>query len=150
MLDNVGAMILMASLLVDVFGFPRGFVLTRMIPGTAIGVLVGDLIYTVMVFQLARRTGRRDVTAMPLGLDTPSTFGVVFLILGPAFLKAKADGLDPEAAARHAWFLGIAMLLASGVFKLFCAAFSSAIRRVVPRAGLLGSLASIALVLISF
>ena len=58
MLDNIGGMILMASLLVLGFGLPRQFVLTRMIPGTAVGVLVGDLIYTSMAFRLARRTGR--------------------------------------------------------------------------------------------
>ena len=59
-----------------------------MIPGTAVGVLVGDLIYTFMAFRLARKTGRTDVTAMPLGLDTPSTFGTVFLIIGPAYQAA--------------------------------------------------------------
>ncbi|MDG3005548.1 permease [Paludisphaera mucosa] len=150
MIDNIGDMILMTSLLVVAFGFPRDFILTRMIPGTAVGVLVGDLIFTVMAFALARRTGRSDVTAMPLGLDTPSTFGSVFLILGPAFVAAKGRGLDAAAAAEHAWFLGIAMLLASGLFKLACAPFCGWIRRVVPRAGLLGSLSAIALVLISF
>ena len=93
---------------------PRTFVLTRMIPGTAVGVLVGDLIYTFMAFRLARRTGRTDVTAMPLGLDTPSTFGTVFLIIGPAFQEALSRGLDTESAARHAWFLGITMLLGVG------------------------------------
>src|SRR4051794_17809641 len=66
------------------FGFTPEFVLTRMIPGTALGVLFGDLVYTWMAFRLARRTGREDVTAMPLGLDTPSTFGVAFLVLMPA------------------------------------------------------------------
>ncbi|WP_165243597.1 permease [Paludisphaera soli] len=150
MIDNIGDMILMTSLLVVAFGFPREFVLTRMIPGTAVGVLVGDLIFTGMAFALARRTGRSNVTAMPLGLDTPSTFGSVFLILGPAFVAAKARGLDASAAAEHAWYLGIAMLLASGLFKLACAPFCGWIRRVVPRAGLLGSLSAIALVLISF
>jgi adenine/guanine/hypoxanthine permease len=151
MLDNVGDMILMASLLVGAFQFPAGFVLSRMIPGTALGVLVGDLIYTAMAFRLAKRTGRTDVTAMPLGLDTPSTFGAVFLILGPAFQDATHHrGLDPEAAARHAWFVGITMLLASGVFKLVCSLLSGIIRKAVPRAGLLGSLTAIALVLISF
>ncbi len=150
MIDNIGDMILMTSLLVVAFGFPREFVLTRMIPGTAVGVLVGDLIFTGMAFALARRTGRPDVTAMPLGLDTPSTFGSVFLILGPAFVAAKARGLDAAAAAEHAWHLGIAMLLASGLFKLACAPSCGWIRRVVPRAGLLGSLSAIALVLISF
>lgn len=150
MLDNIGDMILMAGLLVGAFQFPAEFVLTRMIPGTAVGVLVGDLLYTWMAFRLARKTGRSDVTAMPLGLDTPSTFGVVFLILGPAFQKATERGLSPDDAARHAWFIGIAMILASGLFKIACAPFSHAIRRAVPRAGLLGSLAAIALVLISF
>jgi AGZA family xanthine/uracil permease-like MFS transporter len=150
MLDNIGNMILMAGLLVMVFRMPSEFVLTRMIPGTAVGVMVGDLIYTVMAFRLAKRTGRNDVTAMPLGLDTPSTFGSVFLVIGPAYVAASGRGLDPDAAARHAWFLGIAMLLASGVFKLACATVSGLVRRVVPRAGLLGSLTAIALVIISF
>jgi adenine/guanine/hypoxanthine permease len=149
MLDNIGDMILMAGLLVG-FGFPRAFVLTRMIPGTAVGVLVGDLIFTAMAFRLARKTARSDVTAMPLGLDTPSTFGAVFLILGPAFLAARGRGLDADGAAREAWFVGIAMILASGIFKLACPLFSGWIRRMVPRAGLLGSLTAIALVLISF
>jgi AGZA family xanthine/uracil permease-like MFS transporter len=150
MLDNIGGMILMASLLVGVFHLPRLFVLTRMIPGTAVGVLVGDLIYTYMAFRLARKTGRSDVTAMPLGLDTPSTFGTVFLIVGPSYQAGLNRGLDPESSARHAWFVGIAMLLASGLLKFACAPFSGWIRRVLPRAGLLGSLTAIALVLISF
>src|SRR5580692_3517534 len=132
MLDNIGGMILMASLLVLGFGMPRTFVLTRMIPGTAVGVLVGDLIYTFMAFRLARRTGRSDVTAMPLGLDTPSTFGAVFLIIGPAFQEATKRGMDTEMAARHAWFVGITMLLASGIFKIACAPFSGLIRRSIP------------------
>jgi adenine/guanine/hypoxanthine permease len=150
MLDNIGGMILMASLLVGVFDLPKDFVLTKMIPGTAVGVLIGDLIYTVMAFRLARRTGRSDVTAMPLGLDTPSTFGSVFLIIGPAYQQALHRSLDPENAARHAWYLGITMLLGSGIFKLACAPMSGWIRDRVPRAGLLGSLTAIALVLISF
>jgi AGZA family xanthine/uracil permease-like MFS transporter len=149
MLDNIGDMILMAGLLVGVFGMPAEFVLTKMIPGTAVGVMVGDLIFTAMAFRLARKSGRSDVTAMPLGLDTPSTFGAVFLIIGPAFLAAKAR-LAPEDAAKHAWYVAITMLLASGVFKLGCAFVSGLIRRIVPRAGLLGSLTAIALVIISF
>ena len=150
MLDNIGGMILMASLLVEVFGLPSQFVLTRMIPGTAAGVLFGDLVFTAMAFGLARRTGRDDVTAMPLGLDTPSTFGAVLFIIGPAYQAALKRGLVPESAASHAWFLGMSILLASGIFKIGCAPLSGWIRRMVPRAGLLGSLTAIALVLISF
>ena len=120
-----------------------------MVPGTAIGVLVGDLMFFAMALRLARRTGRHDTTAMPLGLDTPSTFGMVFFVLGPAFVQAKAT-LPVAAAAQHTWHIGICAILISGVFKLACAAGSGWIRRLVPRAGLLGSLTAIALVLISF
>ena len=149
-LDNIGDMILMTSLLTGVYGLPRDFVLTRMIPGTAIGVLVGDLIFTALAFARARRSRNPNVTAMPLGLDTPSTFGMVFLVIGPAFAEATGRGLAPEAAARHAWFVAIAMTLVAGLFKLACAPFCGWIRRSLPRAGLLGSLTAIALVIISF
>src|SRR5580658_3002638 len=92
MLDNVAVMIILAgSISLADAGkaaaekkFTTEFVLTRMIPGTAIGVLLGDLVFTVMAFRLARRTGNAAVTAMPLGLDTPSTFGVAFLVLLPS------------------------------------------------------------------
>ena len=63
-----------------------------------IGVLVGDLLFFWMALRLAKQTGRKDITAMPLGLDTPSTFGMVFFVLGPAFLAAKQElGVAPDA-----------------------------------------------------
>jgi adenine/guanine/hypoxanthine permease len=150
MLDNVADLLLTVGLLDAVYNLPAVFSLRYMVPGTAVGVLVGDLLYFIMALRLARRSGRKNVTAMPLGLDTPSTFGMVFFVLGPAYLAAQKNGLDPQAAALHTWHIGICALLISGVFKLFCAAGSGWIRRVAPRAGLLGSLAAIALVLISF
>ena len=71
MLDNVVNLAVLAGILVGGFGFPATLVYTRMFPGTALGVLFGDLVYTVMAIRLAQRTGRTDVTAMPLGLDAP-------------------------------------------------------------------------------
>jgi len=150
MLDNVADLVLLVSILTAAFQFPAIFSFRYMLPGTAIGVLIGDLCFTWMAFRLARRSGREDVTAMPLGIDTPSTFGMVFFVLGPAFSAAKKSGLEELAAAHHAWQIGICCIVASGVFKLACAFGSSWVRRVLPRAGLLGSLAAIALVLISF
>lgn len=148
-LDNIANMVLTVGFLSASFGFPANFVLHYMIPGTALGVLAGDLYFTWMAFRLAKRTGR-DVTAMPLGLDTPSTIGMILFVLGPAFLDAKARGLDEEQAARFAWQIGMCALIVSGLFKLGCAFGSDWIRRTLPRAGLLGSLTAIALVLISF
>jgi AGZA family xanthine/uracil permease-like MFS transporter len=149
-IDNLADLVLAVSLLAAVFGFPVDFALSHLVPGTAAGVVVGDLLFTWMAFRLARRTGRTDVTAMPLGLDTPSTFGMVFFVLGPAYKAALATGLVAEDAARHAWHVGMCAIVASGVFKLACSLLAEPVRRLVPRAGLLGSLTAIALALITF
>jgi adenine/guanine/hypoxanthine permease len=149
-LDNLADLVLTVGLLATVFDYPAQFALGHLVPGTAVGVVIGDLLFTWMAFRLARRTGRNDVTAMPLGLDTPSTFGMVFFVLGPAYLESLGSGLEQEAAARHAWHVGMCAIVASGFFKLACAPFAASIRRIVPRAGLLGSLAAIALALITF
>jgi AGZA family xanthine/uracil permease-like MFS transporter len=150
MLDNIANLLMTVSLLAALFEFPTNVALRNMVPGTAIGVLVGDLLFAVLAFRLAQQTGRNTITAMPLGLDTPSTLGMIFFVLGPAFLAAKARGLEPEAAAIHTWHVGICCIFISGLFKLVCSVGSNWIRRSLPRAGLLGSLAAVALVLISF
>jgi AGZA family xanthine/uracil permease-like MFS transporter len=149
-LDNVAVLILMVSLLHETFGFPERFALRHMITGTALGVLVGDLLFFFLALRLARTSGSTTVTAMPLGIDTPSTFGMALFVLGPAFLDGQQRGMDVDAAAYFAWQIGICSMFISGIFKLVCALGSGWVRRVVPRAGLLGSLAAIALVLISF
>ncbi len=120
LLDNLAGLLLTVGLLVGGFGMPADFVVGSMVPGTAIGVLVGDLLYTLLAFRLAKKTGRSDVTAMPLGLDTPSIFGITIFVIGPAFLSAKAGGAAPLEAARIAWGIGIASMVYSGIFKLFC------------------------------
>ena len=150
MLDNIAGLILMVALLSG-FGFPVEFVVSAMIPGTALGVLIGDLAFFVLAFWLAKRTGRDDVTAMPLGLDTPSTFGIILFILGPSYLQGVGTmGLSEQDAAYRTWHIGIWCIVMSGVLKFALAPFTEIVRRVIPRAGLLGSLAAIALVLISF
>jgi AGZA family xanthine/uracil permease-like MFS transporter len=150
MLDNIAGLILLVSLLSG-FGMPTDFIIAHMIPGTAIGVLVGDLLFFMLAFRLAARTNSPTVTAMPLGLDTPSTFGMCLFVLGPAYLKGTGSlGMEPVEAARYAWHIGICSIFLSGWFKLVCAFGSNWARQAFPRAGLLGSLAAIALVLISF
>jgi len=82
MLDNMLNLVILTAILTGV-GFPSDFIYTMMIPGTALGVLVGDLIYSVIALRLAKKTRRGDVTAMPLGLDTPSTIGMALIVLVP-------------------------------------------------------------------
>jgi adenine/guanine/hypoxanthine permease len=151
MLDNVAVMVILVSVLTAEGKFTTNFVLTHMIPGTALGVLLGDLVYTFLAFRLARRLGRHDVTAMPLGLDTPSTFGVAFLVLLPMVeVGQKMPDGTPENAMKFAWHVGLLVLIFVGVFKVVLAPLGNMVRRLTPRAGLLGSLAAIALVLIAF
>ncbi len=151
MLDNVAVLIALLALTTGPGGFSREFVLSNMIPGSALGVLIGDLVYVYLAFRLARRTGRDDVTAMPLGLDTPSTIAVGPLVLLPALHHSPpALALDAEGAMYFAWHVGAVLLVLVGVCKTVVAPVGGIVRRLVPRAGLLGSLASIAIALIAF
>jgi AGZA family xanthine/uracil permease-like MFS transporter len=148
--DNLSVMAFLATVLVGAYQFPADIVFGRMFPGTALGVLVGDGIYTWMAIRLAKRTGRTDVTAMPLGLDTPSTIGMALLVLGPAFVAFKQAGMDEREAAIATWHLGMAATVIMGVLKFALAFVGSRVQRMVPQAGLLGSIAGIALMLIGF
>ncbi|WP_313915752.1 hypothetical protein [Tahibacter sp.] len=148
--DNLTILAFIAGALIGLFGFPADVVFQRMFPGTAFGVLVGNLIYTAMARRLAARSGREDVTAMPLGLDAPTSIGMALLVLGPAFVAYKAGGLDAQAAAIATWKLGMASLVVMGVLKFVLSFAGAWVTRVLPRAALLGSIAGIALVLMGF
>ena len=148
MFDNLTVLSFLAGTLVFVFKFPADIVYSKMFPGTAFGVLVGDLVYTWMAFRLSKRTGSRLVTAMPLGLDTPSTIGMALVVLGPAFVALKAEGMSERDAATMTWYIGMATMVMIGTFKLVFSFIGQWAQRVVPQAGLLGSLAGIGLALI--
>jgi len=139
--DNVAQLIVFSTILIAGFGFPADLVLGRMLPGTALGVLVGDLTYTWLAFRLARRTGR-DVTAMPLGIDTVSLFGLTFGALGPAFQRTGDAVL--------AWEAGMALMIAMGAFKIAITWLAARLRDVVPPAAMLGTIGGIGLALIAF
>ncbi len=141
-LDNLSNLVLLSAILVGGFGFPADVFLTKMVPGTALGVCVGDLAYTLMARRLAARTGRADVTAMPLGLDTPSTVGMAVAVLGPTWLMSKD--------ATTTWQVGAATLLLMGIVKVLASFVGDAVRRAIPLAGLLGSIGGVGLVLLGF
>jgi adenine/guanine/hypoxanthine permease len=148
--DNLSILGFLATALVGIFGFPAEFVFTRMFPGTALGVLVGNLAYTAMARGLARRTRRMDVTAMPLGIDAPTTIGMALLVLGPAYAQLRAQGLAEDAAALATWQLGMAAMVAMGALKFALSFCGEAVTRALPRAALLGSIAGIAVMLMGF
>ncbi|TWH09965.1 AGZA family xanthine/uracil permease-like MFS transporter, partial [Pseudoxanthomonas taiwanensis J19] len=138
--DNLSILGFIAAALVGIFQFPAEVVFGRMFPGTALGVLVGNLVYTVMARRLALRSGRDDVTAMPLGLDAPTSIGMALLVLGPAYAGFTGQGMATDAAAMATWQLGMASLVVMGVLKLVLSFAGDWVTRVLPRAALLGSI----------
>lgn len=141
-IDNLALLAGMSGILIGIFHLPADIVLKQMVPGTAFGVLVGDLLYTWLAFRLARRERRQDVCAMPLGIDTPSMFALTFGVVGPAYLLSHD--------AHQAWVVGMAVLFLMGAAKIVAAFFGEAIRRALPSSALLGALSAAAIALIMF
>lgn len=140
--DNLAMLVAMSGILVGVFRMPAGVVLGGMLPGTALGVLLGDLAYAALAWRLAHRERRQDVCAMPLGIDTPSLFALTFGVVGPAYATT--------GDAHRAWVVGMAVMVVMGAAKLAAAFAGDAIRRNVPRTALLAALSGVALVLILY
>lgn len=141
-IDNLALLAGMSGILIGMFHLPADIVLKQMVPGTAFGVLVGDLLYTWLAVRLARRERRHDVCAMPFGIDTPSMFALCFGVVGPAYVVSH-DG-------HQAWVVGMAVLFIMGAVKIIAAFFGDAIRRAMPRTALLGALSAAAITLIMF
>lgn len=159
MLDNMAVLLLLLALIGNNSSsypnrpdrFNAWFVVEFMIPGHAAGVLLGALMYSWVAARLARRSGRSDVTAMPLGLDTPSAFAVGLLVLLPTLAEAQAQrGMDHHTASVFAWNVGMMVLVMLGLFKAALAPLGERVRALLPRAALLGPLAATTLALITF
>ncbi|MDD2717334.1 MAG: hypothetical protein PHW04_15705 [Candidatus Wallbacteria bacterium] len=150
MFDNMTVLSIMAGILIFGFKYPAEIVYGKMFPGTAFGVLFGDLVYTWLAFRLSKRTNNPTVTAMPLGLDTPSSIGIALAVLGPAFLGLKAKGMPEADAAMMTWYIGMATMVIIGLVKVLFSFIGGYVQKIVPQAGLLGSLAGIGLALIGF
>src|ERR1700691_3876291 len=118
-------------------GFPAEFVTRQVLPGGAVSILVGNLFYAWQARRLAARTGRDDVTAIPFGVNTPTIFAYVFLIMGPVYARTHSGTL--------AWQAGVFASLISGAVQTAGAFCTDWIRRHTPRAALLCPLAGLAL-----
>lgn len=131
----------LTSLMIFVVKIPATDVLGTVLPALGIALIVGNVYYTILARRLARKENRTDVTAMPYGPSVPHMFIVVFVIMLPIFLKTG----DPI----RAWEAGLAWAFVIGVIVLIGAFVGPFIRRITPRAALLGTLAGISLTFIS-
>lgn len=139
-IDNLVNLLLITGLCMSL-GMGADLVFGRILPGTALSVLAGNIFYSWQARRLARREGRDDVTALPYGINTVSLFAYFSFIIAPVYLQTKDAAL--------AWKVGVAACLVSGVFEGLGAFVGERLRRVTPRAALLSTLAGIAIAFIA-
>jgi AGZA family xanthine/uracil permease-like MFS transporter len=122
-------------------GFPASIVFGKVIPGSAVAVLVGNLYYAYSANRMAKKENRTDVTALSYGISTP----VMFIFLFGVLLPAKTLTGDPELA----WKIALAACLISGLIEVLVSFSGNWIRNHLPRAAMLGALAGVALTFIA-
>jgi AGZA family xanthine/uracil permease-like MFS transporter len=141
MVDNLVQVLLIIALCTQIAGLPSDLIVTRILPGVAISLLIGNLFYGLQAHYIARKYRRADTTALPYGINTPSVIAFVLFIMGPVY-RSTGD-------ANLAWKAGLLACLVSGVIEFVGAFFAERLRRVTPRAALLGVLAGLAIAFIA-
>ncbi len=139
--DNLANLILIMGVSIGVLKIPPEVVFGRMLPGLGVALLVGLSSYAYMAHRLASKQGRRDVTALPYGISTPIMFVYLFGVMGPVYWKSN-DGI-------LAWQVGLAAAFVGGLIEISGSLIGPWLKRNLPRAGMLGTLAGIALVFIA-
>ena len=142
-IDNLVQLILIVGFSLGLLGMNQepGFLFSTVLPGVALSVIVGNLFYAWQAVRLGRRENREDVTALPYGINTVSLFAFVFFVMLPVYLQTK----DFHAA----WRMGLVACFLSGLVELAGALVAPWIKRLLPRAALLSTLAGIALTFIA-
>lgn len=148
-LDNLIQVLLLTSLCSHVLGFGNALIYGRLLPGVGLSLVAGNLFYAYQARQLQLREGRRDVCALPYGINTVTLIGFVFLVMLPVKLLAMAHGASPEHAAEQAFQSGIIATLATGLIEAGLSILVDRLRRFTPRAAMLATLAGIAITFIA-
>ena len=134
-------LLVLTSLLKFVVGIPDAVLFGTILPAIGLMLFLGNIYYALMARRLGEKEGRSDVTALPSGPSVPHMFFVVFAIMLP--IKATTGQWQT------AWQAGMIWVFVEGIV-LFLSAFAApTIRRLTPRAALLGTLAGISITFIS-
>lgn len=137
--DNLINLIVLAGICQFVFQMPADIVFGRIVPGAAIAIIAGVAVYTFLAKRAAAQSGQ-DVTALPYGISTPVMFVYLFGVIGPIYWSTNDAVL--------AWQVGIGAGFLGGIVAALGAVIGPFLKRVTPRAGMLGTLCGIALVFI--
>jgi adenine/guanine/hypoxanthine permease len=129
--------LLLIASLTPLCGLPQDLVTRRILPAVAFSILLGNLFYAWQAHQLAARSKRSDVTAIPFGVNAPTIFAYILLIMLPVYQRTGDANL--------AWHMGIFACLASGIVQSVSSFCIDWLRRSTPLAALLSPLAGLAL-----
>lgn len=138
--DNLANLLIITGVCRFVFHMDPEIVFGRILPGAGVAILSGALIYARMAHRLAAREQRTTVTALPYGISTPVMFVYLFGVIGPIYWSTQ----DPLLA----WQVGAAAGVLGGCIEALGAVTGPTLQRLTPRAGMLETLAGIALVFI--
>lgn len=129
------------SLLTAVLAWPNELVFGIIVPGLVLSIAFGNFYYAYQAWRLGRREGRSTATAVPYGVSVPHYFLVVFAVMLPLYLSTN----DAELA----WGVGVAWCFVHGIIAIIGAFIGPTMRRLTPRAAMLGTLAGVAITFIA-
>jgi AGZA family xanthine/uracil permease-like MFS transporter len=134
-------LLVLSGLLRFVLKMPDDLVFRRILPATGLMMCMSTLYYAWLAYQLAKKTGRTDVCALPSGISVPHMFVVTFVIMLP--IAAKTG--DPV----RGWEAGLTWVFIQSFVLMIGGFVAPVIRKITPRAALLGTLAGVSIAFIS-
>src|SRR5690242_13052735 len=134
-------LLVLTGLMRFVLKMPDELVFGRILPATGLMLCLSTLYYAYLAYRLAQRTGRSDVCALPSGVSVPHMFVVVFVIMLPISIKTG----DPVKG----WEAGLTWVFIQSFVLMIGGYIGPVIRRITPRAALLGTLAGVSIAFIS-
>src|SRR6266852_9621204 len=134
-------MLTLTGLLRFVLKMPDSLVFGRILPALGLMMFLSTMYYAFLAYQLAKKTGRSDVCALPSGISVPHMFIVTFVIMLPIALKTG----DPEKG----WQAGLVWVFFQSFILMIGGFIAPYIRMITPRAALLGTLAGVSVTFIS-
>ena len=131
----------LTGLLLYVLKMPPELVYGRILPAAGLMLFLSTVYYAWLAYRSAKASGRTDVCALPSGISVPHMFVVTFVIMLPIALKTG----DPVKG----WEAGLTWVFVQS-FILMAGGFAGPIvRRITPRAALLGTLAGVSITFIA-
>ncbi|HSV85794.1 MAG TPA: hypothetical protein VLH85_04410, partial [Levilinea sp.] len=140
-INSLTNLLVLSGLLLAVVQIPAEIVFGRIVPAVGVMLVISNFYYFFMARRLSFKTGRTDVTAMPAGPSVPHMFIVVLVIMLPVRIQTG----DPILA----WEVGLAWAFIVGLINLSGAFVAPYIRKLTPRAALLGTLAGVSVAFIA-